>query len=394
MTRLPRGFSASGIACGIKRTGPDLALFVSDRPATAAARFTTNRFRAAPVLVSDAHLRASRGRARAVVANSGCANAATGRRGLLAARRTAAALARRLGIDASEVLPASTGVIGVSLPVDRLIAALPAAVEGLAAGGLGRAARAIMTTDTHPKLAGATFSWRGKTAMVSGCAKGAGMIHPRMATMLVFLFTDAGVPAALLGRILNAVSPGTFESISVDGDTSTNDSVVILANGASGLEVRSGDRSMDRFREALREVSASLARQIVRDGEGARRTLLVEVRGASNDGAADRVARAVALSPLVKTALAGGDPNWGRILAAAGTAGVPFAPGRVSVSIGGVLVARRGAAIRRDPRRLTRVFRRPEVHARLTLGEGKGRGRILTCDLTAAYVRINATYTS
>jgi len=394
VTRLPRGFSASGIACGIKRTGPDLALFVSDRPATAAARFTTNRFRAAPVLVSDAHLRASRGRARAVVANSGCANAATGRRGLLAARRTAAALARRLGIDASEVLPASTGVIGVSLPVDRLIAALPAAVEGLAAGGLGRAARAIMTTDTHPKLAGATFSWRGKTAMVSGCAKGAGMIHPRMATMLVFLFTDAGVPAALLGRILNAVSPGTFESISVDGDTSTNDSVVILANGASGLEVRSGDRSMDRFREALREVSASLARQIVRDGEGARRTLLVEVRGASNDGAADRVARAVALSPLVKTALAGGDPNWGRILAAAGTAGVPFAPGRVSVSIGGVLVARRGAAIRRDPRRLTRVFRRPEVHARLTLGEGKGRGRILTCDLTAAYVRINATYTS
>jgi glutamate N-acetyltransferase/amino-acid N-acetyltransferase len=394
VTRLPRGFSASGIACGLKRSGPDLALFLSDRPAAAAARFTTNRFRAAPVLVSAAHLHASRGQARAIVASSGCANAATGQRGLLDARRTARALARRLGIEASQVLVASTGVIGVPLQAGRILGALPAAVRELRAGGLGRAARAIMTTDTRPKIASARLAWRGRTATVSGCAKGAGMIHPRMATMLVFLFTDAAVGAALLRRVLDSVSPGTLEAISVDGDTSTNDSVFLLANGASGLRVREGDGSIVRFRRALRDVAGSLARQIVRDGEGARRTLLVDVRGAASRRAADRVARAVALSPLVRTALAGGDPNWGRILAAAGTAGVPFDPGRVSIAIGGVAVARGGAAVRSDPRRLARAFRRPEVHARLDLGGGKGTARVLTCDLTPGYVRLNAAYTS
>ena len=394
MTRLPRGFSASGVACGIKRSGLDLALFVSDRPAAAAARFTTNRFRAAPVLVSAAHLLSSRGRTRAVVANSGCANAATGTKGLQAARRTASALSRRLGLDEAQVLVASTGVIGAPLPATRLLAALPAAVTGLGAGGLRRAARAIMTTDRRPKIAVSTFAWRGRTATVSGCAKGAGMIHPRMATMLAFLFTDAEVTVPLLRRLLNIVSPATFESISVDGDTSTNDTVLLLANGASGLRVEEGNGSMQRFREALLSVTASLSRQIVRDGEGARKTMLVEVRGAASAGAADRVARAIALSPLVKTALAGGDPNWGRILAAAGTAGVPFDPGRVSISIGGVPVVRRGSAVRSSPRRLRRVFRRREVTARLNLGRGKGIGRILTCDLTSSYIRINASYTS
>lgn len=394
MTPLPRGFSASGVACGIKKSGLDLALFVSDRPAAAAARFTTNRFRAAPVLVSAAHLRSSRGRTRAVVANSGCANAATGRPGLQVARRTALALARRLGLEESQVLVASTGVIGAPLPAARLLAGLPSAVAGLGTRGLRRATRAIMTTDRRPKLAHATFSWRGRTATISGCAKGAGMIHPRMATMLAFLFTDAEVPVSLLRRLLNAVSPATFESISVDGDTSTNDTVLLLANGASGLRVEERDGSARRFREALLCVAASLSRQIVRDGEGARKTLLVEVRGAASARAADRVARAVALSPLVKTALAGGDPNWGRILAAAGTAGVPFDPRRVSISIGGLPVVRRGSAVRSSPRRLHRVFQRGEVTARLNLGRGKGIGRILTCDLTSSYIRINASYTS
>jgi glutamate N-acetyltransferase/amino-acid N-acetyltransferase len=314
--------------------------------------------------------------------------------GLRAARRTALALARRLGLQTSQILVASTGVIGAPLPASRLRAGLPAAVARLRAGGLRHAARAIMTTDRRPKLAVATVSWRGRTATISGCAKGAGMIHPRMATMLAFLFTDAEVPVPLLRRLLNAVSPATFESISVDGDTSTNDTVLLLANGASGLQVDERDGSMPRFREALQRVAASLSRQIVRDGEGARKTMLVEVRGASSAHAADRVARAVALSPLVKTALAGGDPNWGRILAAAGTAGVPFDPRRVSLSIGGLPVVRRGSAVRSDPRRLRRAFRRGEVTARLNLGRGKGIGRILTCDLTSSYVRINASYTS
>jgi glutamate N-acetyltransferase/amino-acid N-acetyltransferase len=394
VTRLPRGFSASGIACGIKRSGLDLALFVSDRPAAAAARFTTNRFKAAPVQVSALHLRKSRGRARAVVVNSGCANAATGSRGLQAAERTALTAARRLGLDASQVLVASTGVIGAALPAGRIGAALPEAVSRLAPGGLPRAARAIMTTDTRPKVASARLRWRGRTATVSGCAKGAGMIHPKMATMLVFLFTDADVDALSLRRILGDVSPGTLESISVDGDTSTNDAVILLANGASGLRVRRSDASMARFRRAVATVAASLARQIVLDAEGARRTLLVEVRGAASRKAADRVARAVALSPLVKTALAGGDPNWGRILAAAGTAGVRFDPGQVSIAIGGVPVARRGAAVRGDPRRLLRAFKRQEVRARVHLGQGQGSARILTCDLTTDYVRINASYTS
>jgi glutamate N-acetyltransferase/amino-acid N-acetyltransferase len=292
------------------------------------------------------------------------------------------------------VLVASTGVIGEPLPVERLIAALPAAFKGLSAGGLAQASRAIMTTDTRPKTAVASFRWRGRTVRIAGCAKGAGMIHPRMATMLAVLLTDAALPPGLLKRALGEVSRQSFESISVDGDTSTNDSVFLLASGASGVRVRKGEGSWARFVAALGAVAGALARQIVRDGEGARRTLEIEVEGARDRDSADRVARAIACSPLVKTALAGGDANWGRILAAAGAAGVPFDPAAVRVSIGGVTVARRGAAVRHDRRRVERLFRRPSVKVRVGLGRSAGRARMLTCDLTAGYVRINADYRS
>ncbi len=394
MTRLPAGFKASGIACGLKKKGPDLALWLCDRTATAAALFTTNRFRAAPVCLSAAHLIRTGGRARAIVINSGCANAATGRRGLAAARRTAFEVARQAGVAPETVLLASTGVIGEHLPVARLVAGLPAAIAGLGAGGLERASRAIMTTDTRPKTAEASFRWRGRTVRIAGCAKGAGMVHPRMATMLAVLLTDAAISPGLLRRALGEASRHSFESISIDGDTSTNDSVFLLASGASGVRIRKKEGSWARFVHSLGLVAGSLARQIVADGEGARRTLEIEVTGARDRDLADRVARAIACSPLVRTALAGGDANWGRILAAAGAAGVPFDPAGVSVSIGGVTVARRGAAVRYDRRRVDRLFRRPGVKVRVGLGRSAGRARMLTCDLTSGYVRINADYRS
>ena len=457
---LPRGFRAAGVSCGIKRAKRagaakrperDLALFFSDRPAAAAALFTTNRFPAAPVLLSSASLMKTGGAARAIVANSGCANAATGERGLAAARRTARAFARIAGIDAEQVLVASTGVIGEHLPAGQLISALPAAFAALSSSRFKEASRAILTTDTTPKTATAVFGWKGRSARITGCAKGAGMIHPRLApaacilsraaapertlrsrpqghhtlhsrgasdatafrhprtlvsrhtgrpprtrhaTMLAFVFTDAVVPPRSLRRALIAASPRSFERISVDGDTSTNDSVFVLANGASGLEVHSSDGSFDRFLHALESVAFSLARQIVRDGEGARRVLDIEVSGAASREAADRVAREIARSPLVKTALAGADANWGRILSAAGAAGVPFDPMRADLWIEGVRVARAGAAVRYDRRRVEGVFRRDEVPVRLLLGRGPGQARFLTCDLTEDYVRINASYRS
>ena len=431
---LPQGFSAAGAACGIRKLGADLALFRSDRPAAAAALFTRNLFPAAPVVVSARHLASSHGRARAVLVNAGCANAATGRAGHAACGRTLSALARLSGFADDELLVASTGVIGELLPDRRITEALPALWEALSADGLDAASAAILTTDTVPKTATATFFWQGRTARITGCAKGAGMIHPRLlpssriatttaaggtsrergsrggkpgplrdapagrsprhATMLAFLFTDAGVAPPLLRRALALASARSFEAISVDGDTSTNDSVFLLANGASGLRVGSHNRSFGRFLEALSAVAGSLAEQIVRDGEGARRILVLEVTGAHDHATADLVAREICRSPLVKTALAGGDANWGRFLSAAGASGARFDPSRVELSLAGVAVARAGSAVPYDRARVASAFRAPEVRARLVLGRGPGRVVFRTCDLTEDYVRINADYRS
>jgi glutamate N-acetyltransferase/amino-acid N-acetyltransferase len=403
---LPRGFRFAAAACGLKKNGrPDLALMACETPAAAAAVFTTNRVQAAPVLLSRAHLQQSRGRMRAVVVNSGNANCATGPAGYRAAQATARAAARALGCRAEEVLVCSTGVIGVPLRVGKILRALPQLERRAAATvqAFERVARAILTTDTRPKLAAATCRIGGKTVRLLGCAKGAGMIAPRMATMLALLVTDAAIAPRRLQRMLRAAVAETFNRITVDGDTSTNDTVAVLASGTSGA-APAGRRDADRFRSALTQLCRALALQIVADGEGARRVVEIEVRGAASAKAAERVARAIANSPLVKTALAGADPNWGRILAAAGRAGVDFDPARATIWLAGSKVFARGRPLPFDERAVRRRLLRNYVSITVDLGaqerNAKGGGqhpgsaRVWTCDFTADYVRINAGYRS
>ena len=409
--RLPRGFRLAGVPCGLKgpargRQPLDLALIVSERRAATAGVFTTNRFAAAPIGVCRDHLERSLGQARGVVVNSGCANAATGPEGERRARAVAAAASRLLGCLPEEILVASTGVIGRPLAHRRMVAALPAARRALSSGaaGLGAAARAIMTTDTRPKIRCAEAVLGGRTVTVTGFAKGSGMIHPRMATMLAFLLTDASLHPRLLERLLREAVRESFNAISVDGDCSTNDTVLLLAGGgAGGRAVLQIGRHEEPFVRAVRAVCRALALDIVTDGEGARRILEVEVTGAPSGTGADRVARSIANSPLVKTALAGGDPNWGRILSAAGAAGVEFSPARVSMHIGDVPVVRRGQAVvpangarngRRNGNGLRRLFTGPRVRVRLDLDSGRGRAVVWTCDLTRRYIDINAHYTT
>jgi glutamate N-acetyltransferase/amino-acid N-acetyltransferase len=385
-----RGFLASGVHAGIRKARADLALVVSDRPASAAAVFTTNRVQAAPVLVSRRNLRASGGRARAIVVNSGNANACTGEAGLLAARATADEAARLLGVPPDQVLVASTGVIGVPLPVTRLLTALPAAVSALSPAGGANAAEAILTTDTCTKLAARTVRGAAGHYTVGGMAKGSGMIHPSLATTLAFVTTDARVPPGLLRRALRRAAEVSFNRISVDGDTSTNDMVAALAGGASGVAVRAG--ASEEFEEALAEVLVDLARQVARDGEGATRLITVQVDGAASEAAALRVARAVAGSPLVKTAVHGADPNWGRVAAAVGRAGVPIEPDRMRVAFGDVEVLGPGYASGFPEDEARRALSGREVTIRVHLGQGTGSATAWTCDLGPGYVRINASY--
>lgn len=421
--RVPQGFRVAGVACGLKKRGGggkplDLALIVSERRAVTAGVFTTNRFAAAPIVVCRDHLERSLGQARGVVVNSGCANAATGAEGERRARAVAAAAARLLRCRPEEILVASTGVIGRPLAHRRIIGALPAAlgapsdqavvraagVTGTAvptyAVGLAAAARAIMTTDTRPKIRCAEAVIDGRTVTLTGFAKGSGMIHPRMATMLAFILTDANVHPRLLDRLLREAVRDSFNTISVDGDCSTNDTVLLMANAAAGHRaLLQAGRHEEPFVRALRAVCRALALDIVTDGEGARRIMEVEVTGAPSGTAADRVARSIANSPLVKTALAGGDPNWGRILSAAGAAGIDFSPARVSMSIGDVPVVRHGRAVQsgggaRNGNGLRRLFTTPRVRVRLDLASGAGRAVLWTCDLTRRYIDINAHYTT
>ncbi|HTV57845.1 MAG TPA: bifunctional glutamate N-acetyltransferase/amino-acid acetyltransferase ArgJ [Verrucomicrobiae bacterium] len=395
---LPKGFSFASAHCGLKRTRHDLGLFASETLASAAAVFTTNRVAAAPVLVSRQHVRKSRGRMRAVVVNSGNANCCTGSRGRAASLETAHAAARELdGVDASQILVCSTGVIGVPLRVEKILHTLPALAKSRRgeAGSFEQFARAIMTTDTRPKWSAARFRSGGKTVRIVGCAKGSGMIEPHMATMLAFIATDASISPSLLSRALRAAVNTTFNAITVDGDTSTNDTVAVLANGAAGARKISGNSpDFRKFLAALGKVCHELALAIVADGEGAQRVIEIEVRGAPTDEKADKIARTIANSPLVKTALAGGDPNWGRILAAAGRSGVAFDPERAGIRLANVEVCRRG---------LERPFSERILHSKLLadhvpivvdLHSGKGRARVWTCDFTGEYVRINASYRS
>jgi glutamate N-acetyltransferase/amino-acid N-acetyltransferase len=387
----PKGFRAAGVSAGIKaRGGLDLALLVSDGPATVAGVFTTNRAQAAPVLVSKDHLARSRGIARAIIVNSGCANACTGEPGLQVAKHMAAETARLLHCPEEQVIVASTGVIGVNLDIGKVRAALPGAVAALSADQGAAAARAIMTTDLFPKEAAVRVSIDGREVAIGGMAKGAGMIEPMMATMLAFVATDAAVPQALLDRALRAAVDDTFNAITVDGECSTNDCVVILANGSSGVTV--DEAGYDGFVDGLKAVCLSLALGIVRGGEGATKLVTVTVTGAASPVEARRAAKAIANSPLVKTAIHGGDPNWGRLIAVAGRAGVAFELSRAAVRIGPVVLFRDGRPHDENTPEAAACLATNEVTVTVDLGAGSASSTVWTCDLSAEYVRINAEY--
>ena len=337
----PRGFRAAGISAGIKASGnPDLMLLVADAPAQVSAVFTTNKVIAAPVIVSKEHLARSGGTARAIVVNSGCANACTGDQGLRDAREMTAETARLVGCAVEQVLVSSTGVIGVGLPMDKVRAGLPGAFRALGADQGSAAARAIMTTDLSPKEFAARISIGGREASIGGMAKGAGMIEPMMATMLGFVTTDAAVPPALLDRALREAVDRTFNAITVDGDSSTNDCVLLLASGASGVAV--DESSYGTFVEGLTAVCRELALAIVRGGEGATKLVTVNVTGAASSDEARKAAKVIANSLLVKTAIHGGDPNWGRLICAAGRAGVAFDASRAAVTMGSIVLFKDG----------------------------------------------------
>lgn len=389
------GFRAAGVRCGIKRRGLDLMLIESATPAAAAGVFTRSTVVGAPVVVSRQRVR--RGRARAIVANSGCSNVAMGARGLADARAMTAAVARALGCAPADVLVASTGVIGQPLPLERIERGIPRAVRALRRDGLRDAARAIMTTDTVPKHAALRLRIDGRTVTLAGIAKGAGMIEPNVATMLSFLLTDAAVAPALLRRLLRQAADASFNRVTIDGEGSTSDTVLLLANGRAGNRLLSDAASAGarRLAGALGELCGELARAIARDGEGATRLVTVRVEGARSAAEAERAARRIANSLLVKTALFGGDPNWGRILQTIGAGRVAIRLPRAEVRLGGVPVFRAGASTGPAARaRAGRALRGREVEVAVALGAGRHAASLWTCDLSYDYVRINAEYTT
>lgn len=393
---LPKGFLFASATAGIKESGnPDLAYVEAPRGASAAAMFTNNRVVAAPVTVGREHLRASRGRMRALLVNAGNANCATGPDGLAAARQSCEALASLLNCDTTEIVPCSTGIIGVPFPTPKLLAALPRLLADRRSDDSAAysVARAIMTTDTRMKTASTSCSIDGREVRVLGVAKGAGMIHPNMATLLVYLFTDIDASPSELRRVLRPAVDASFNSISIDGDTSTNDTVVLMASSASGAKAK-GPADEAAFARAVAEVCASLAAQVVADGEGVKHTVTLHVDGAATRAAADRIARTLAHSLLVKTAWAGADPNWGRLLAAVGRSGVSVDPDAVAIWIGGEKVCERGAAFPFDTNAVHKMMSEPSYEIRVQVGAGDGSARILTGDLTAEYVRINADYST
>jgi len=375
-----QGFKTGAVAAGIKAGGAlDLSLILSETPAVTAAVFTQNTFIAAPLVLSRRHLQETGHRMRAVLVNSGNANAATGEAGIQAAKASAETLAGRIGCRPNEIVVSSTGVIGRSLPVDRIREAIPSLVSALLPENIDLLARGIMTTDTVPKIA--TAEVRG--ARIAGVAKGAGMIHPDMATMLSFIMTDADVRYAELDEALRYAAHRSFNSISVDGDTSTNDMVVVLANGASGVRPPA-----DEFRASLLELCTQLATAIVRDGEGATKFVEITVEGAPSEEAAHTIGRTIARSPLVKTAIYGADPNWGRIVGAVGNSGVRLDSDRVDIYISGVPIS---DSTLEDARQ---KLKEKEIQIRVVLHSGAGCARVWTCDLTEGYIRINADYTT
>jgi len=388
----PQGFRASGLHCGIKASGKlDLALVASDVPASAAGVFTLNLAKAAPVVVSQEQLASSGGRARAIVTNSGCANACTGPQGMADAREMVRLAASAVGCPENEVLVASTGVIGVNLRMEAVRSGIPHAVAALDTDGGADAARAIMTTDPFPKEAALQTVTDLGTFRVGGMAKGSGMIEPRMATMLGYLTTDAAVDPAMLYRALSEACRYTFNAITVDGEPSTNDCVFALANGASGVVI--DEALYPALVGAFRAVAHELALGIVRGGEGATKLVAVTVTGAATDADAWTAARAIANSPLVKTALHGADPNWGRLIAAAGRSGAAFALERARVRIGPLVLFEGGRPFDERAPQAAEYLQGHDLSLEVDLGTGGTMSAtVWTCDLTAEYVKINAEY--
>ncbi len=390
----PKGFYFSALCAGIKKKKrKDIGLIVSNPPSAAAALFTTNRIKAAPVIISQKHVKAAKKHA-AIVCNSGCANAATGERGFSDAIKTAQLVATELECDPHEVLVASTGVIGEFLPMEKIKAAVPKLTASLRADPDGYA-RAIMTTDTRPKTAYRHIIIKGKKVTVWGCAKGAGMIHPDMATMLAFLLTDAAVSKNLLKTALKDASAKTFNTITIDGDTSTNDAVLLLANGAAGNgQLKKSSKEFAAFCKALTEICASLAEQIVADGEGATTIAEIKVEKAKNEKEAVAVARAISGSLLVKTALNGRDPNWGRIICAAGYSGVPVDENKMELYFGKHPAFIKGAPAKTPEKKLAAEMKKEKVEITLVLNRGRASASCLFCDISKDYVSINADYRS
>ena len=368
----------------------DLALIVSDVPASAAAVFTQNRVQAAPVRIARWNLTKSRGLVSAVLMNAGNANCAT-RTGDRVALACCDAAGNQLHVPAVQVFPASTGVIGVELDAHLIVNALPPLIAGLAVDRFEDAARAILTTDLVMKTAHSHVRLKKGSIQIAGMTKGSGMIHPNMATTLGFVMMDAALPPSALAPMLATAVKRSYNRISVDGDTSTNDTMLVLANGASGIQPN--QKESKKLEEALTEVMEDLARQIVRDGEGARKLVTIDVSGASNEENATRIARSIANSPLVKTAIAGSDPNWGRILSAAGNAGVPLDPSKVDIDFQNVPVCRGGLAVDFSEHELKKKLDEAECLIRFAIqGKGRGSARFWTCDLTEKYIEINASY--
>jgi glutamate N-acetyltransferase/amino-acid N-acetyltransferase len=402
-TTLPLGFRWASATAGIKASGkPDVALAVCDGGANAAALFTGNQVVAAPLILDRAHLAATGGRVSAVLVNAGNANCATGQPGIDACRQSCIAVAEQFHCVFDEVFPSSTGIIGVPLPLEKLIAAIPAAKAALGSSPAHATAfaTAILTTDTKLKIARASFDVGERTVTLFGCAKGAGMIGPQLvphATMLVYLFTDLAACSEHLTAMLAKAAENSFNAISIDGDTSTNDTVLLLASGKSEVaaHIDAKDDAVPAFEAALQLVCDSLAHQIVDDGEGVTHVVTLEVTGAEGDADARQIARSIANSPLCKTAWSSADPNWGRLLAAAGKAGVRFDPAHVTIAIAGLPVFAHGVrAAAYDEAATHAAMQAREYTITIDLGRGQGRARFLTCDLTHEYVSINADYST
>ncbi len=388
----PRGFKAAGVSCGIKNRKKDLALIYSEVPATAAAVYTANRFKAAPLWLTQRHL--ADGRAQAILCNSGYANACTGERGRENAHRMAQLIAQALDIPVEMVVVASTGVIGRHLPMRRIERAVPKLVSLLGDDDNG-AAEAILTTDTVTKKTAVEVELSDSTVRIGGIAKGSGMICPNMATMLAFLTTDARIGPKLLQRLLRDSVDKSFNMITIDGDTSTNDMAVILANGLSGGgEITEGSDDCESFAAALDLVTGELAKMIAKDGEGATKLVTISVEGARSFPEAKQVAFAVAKSNLVKTALFGQDPNWGRIAAAVGASGVEVEEQKLAISIGNLTLCRNGVGTDFSMRGARQLLSAPEVEITIDLNQGNQRAQVYTCDLSYDYVKINAKYTT